>query len=257
MSATDNNCVFSSSDDEIRYRADDAESAPSTELGSEGSESECSEVEDCDDDSAVAFSLEHTLLIFDWDDTLLPSTWLEDRGFRLDNDAVQTAEQKALLQMMSQRVMETLRVAKRYGTVVLVTNAESGWIELSCQKYMPELYPSLADVKILSARSTYEHRGVLSPSEWKYCAFHYEIGAFYETSPFDQRKHVISFGDSPHERAALIRVTETMSNCCTKSLKFIGRPTVEQLVKEHDVISGCFRDIINHDGDLDFCITCS
>jgi hypothetical protein len=33
--------------------------------------------------------------------------------------------------------------------VVLVTNAERGWIELSCQKFMPTLFPSLENVKAL------------------------------------------------------------------------------------------------------------
>jgi hypothetical protein len=235
---------------------EDAQSDPSTELGSEGSDSESSD-DECDNGAPGSFNIEGTILIFDWDDTVLPSTWVQEQGLRLDNESVATEEQQEQLDEMAQHAMETLRVAKRHGKVLLVTNAERGWIELSCRKFMPTLLPSLDDVKICSARTTYETQGVTSPFEWKYYAFESEIGDFYKKLPEDQRKNIISFGDSAHEREALIRVTEHLPNCCTKSLKFVERPEVEQLRKEHELISGCFRDIVNHDGNLDLCIRVS
>lgn len=235
--------------------AEDAASDPSTELGSEDSDSECSD-DDCDDGCSPFFA-EDTILIFDWDDTVLPSTWIQEQGLRLDEDSVATEAQQEQLETMAYSAAQTLSVAKRFGTVILVTNAEHGWIELSCQKFMPSLYPALEGVKIISARSTYEHQGFPSPFEWKYLAFDCEIGSFYSSVSSDRRKNVISFGDSAHEREALIRVTENMHNCCTKSLKFVERPKVEQLLKEHELISGCFRYIVNHDGNLDLCMRCS
>jgi hypothetical protein len=236
---------------------EDARSDPSTELGSEGSDASESSDDECDNGAPRSFNLEGTILIFDWDDTVLPSTWIQEQGLRLDDDSVATEEQQEQLDSMAVHAIETLRVAKRHGKVLLVTNAERGWIELSCRKFMPSLLSSLDDVKIFSARSTYEHQGVTSPFEWKYYAFESEIGGFYKTLPEDQRKNIISFGDSAHEREALIRVTEHLPNCCTKSLKFVERPEVEQLRKEHELISGCFRDIVNHDGNLDLCIRVS
>lgn len=234
--------------------AEDAASDPSTELGSEASECDSSD-DECDDVSP--FLYEDTILIFDWDDTVLPSTWISEQGLTLCEDSVPTATHMALLDKVAERAAQTLAVAKRYGKVVLVTNAERGWIELSCQKFLPSLYQSLADVKIFSARSTYEHKGVASPFEWKYLAFESEIRGFYESFTSDRRKNVISFGDSAHEREALIRVTERMQNVHTKSLKFVERPEVEQLLKEHELITGCFRYIVHHDGNLDMCIRCS
>lgn len=236
--------------------ADEAESDPSTELGSEDSDSECSD-DDLDSNSVAPFSVEDTILIFDWDDTMLPSTWIQEQGLRLDDDSVPSEEQQTQLATMAEFAMQTLRVAKRHGKVVLVTNAECGWIELSCQKFMPALFPSLQDVHILSARSTYEQQGVTSPFEWKYLAFESEIHSFFEPFTSAQHKNVISFGDSAHEREALIRVTECMPGCRTKSLKFVERPEVDQLLKEHELITGCFKHIVNHDGNLDLCIRCS
>jgi len=236
--------------------SEDAESDPSTEIGSEDSDSDYSDDDD-DSNSVAGFRPEDTILIFDWDDTILPSTWVQEQGLRLDDECTINEEQKALLSRIAEFAALTLTAAKRYGKVILVTNAERGWIELSCQKFMPTLLSTLDDIKIFSARSYYEAQGVASPFEWKYFAFEREIQSFYELFADEQRKNVISFGDSAHEREALIRVTEHMPSCRTKSLKFVERPEVEQLVKEHELISGCFKYIVNHDGNLDLCIRCS
>lgn len=250
--------LCAASDEFPPVRPEDAQSDPSTELGSEDSDSDYSDSDDDGDTNSVPpFSLKDTILIFDWDDTVLPSTWIQEQGLRLDDESVLTDDQQAQLSTMAEYAIQTLTVAKRHGKVVLVTNAERGWIELSCQKFMPALFPTLQDVHILSARSTYEQQGVTSPFEWKYLAFESEIHSFYELFTKDQRKNVISFGDSAHEREALIRVTERMAGCRTKSLKFVERPEVEQLLKEHELISGCFKYIVNHDGNLDLCIRCS
>lgn len=235
--------------------AEDAASDPSTELNSDDdSSSEDSDI-DCEERTSPFF-VEDTILIFDWDDTVLPSTWISEQGLSLEEDSLVSEEQRATLDGLASRAAQTLTSAKRHGKVVLVTNAEEGWVELSCEKFLPSLAPVLSDVKILSARSTYEVRGWQSPFDWKYLAFESEIGTF--CSEFaERRKNVISFGDSAHEREALIRVTDNLPNCCIKSLKFVERPGVEQLLKEHDLIGGCFRHIVNHDGNLDLCIRCS
>jgi len=245
---------------EFSKEVEDAASDPaSTELCSEeDSASDCSSDLD-DDDEPPPFFTADTILLFDWDDTVLPSTWISEQGLRLDTSVI-SEEQQVTLQRLADSAGRTLEAAKRYGKVLLVTNAEDGWIEMSCQKFLPSLWQRIEGVKRLSARSTYEQKGVLSPFEWKYLAFESEIGAFCrERSPEacdERRKNIISFGDSAHEREALIRVTENLQKCCTKSMKFVERPDVEQLLREHELISGCFRYIVNHDGNLDLCIRC-
>jgi hypothetical protein len=240
----------------IREHVEDTESDPSTEFGSDDSVSENSDCESGDCRAEATFAVEDTIFIFDWDDTVLPTTWLEEQGLFPDDSTVTlNAEQETLLNAVAERASETLRVAKAHGTVVLVTNAEHGWVELSCQQFMPSLLPSLEGVKILSARSTFEwcaETRIERPSEWKYLAFYSEIGEFYELSAHgDRRKNVISIGDSPHERQALIRVMEHIPNSCVKAMKFTERPNIEQLLDEHKLLNECLGDIVHHKGSLD------
>merc|ERR1712060_536149 len=84
-------------------------------------------------------------------------------------------------------------------------------------------------------------------------AFEKEIERIF-LSGANGRKNVLSVGDSAHEREALIQATANLPNCRTKSLKFVERPGVDQLRKQHMLITRCFRRIVHHDGNLDLCI---
>lgn len=214
---------------------------------------------DCNEASQERFAVEETLLIFDWDDTLLPSTWLHAQGLQIDAGSELTSSQREQLSELATIVAETLRLAKQLGTVVLVTNAEQGWVELSCQKFMPMLYPCLENVKILSARSTFETVDVPSPLDWKIRAFDSEIVRFFGLDTLlqsNKRKNLLSFGDSIYEREALIRVTSCLPNCRSKSLKFIEQPDVPEICKQHMLITKSFGQIVHHDGPLDLCLRC-
>jgi len=210
---------------------------------------------DSDADQGHRFSVQETVLIFDWDDTVFPSSWVQDQGLRLEGEFELSESQQKELGELARLAAETLSLAKRLGTLVLVTNAERGWIELSCQKFMPALCPSLENVKLLSARTQYESPVVNSPFEWKLRAFESEIERILSVEQdCHRRKNVVSVGDSLHEREALIHATANLPNCRTKSLKFVERPGVEQLHKQHMLLARCFWRIVHHDGNLDLCI---
>lgn len=239
-----------------QHKVEDLESDLSTDVGSdcEGAASE----DDSISGSCPHFAADETLLIMDWDDTLFPTSWIEAQELSLSSDSVPTPAQKLQLQLMAEKVALTLSVAKSYGTVTIVTNAEHGWIEISCQKFMPTLYPVLKDVKILSARSRYESRGVVQPSAWKLLAFDGEIGLFMNgydggtpASASSVRLNVISVGDSLYEREALIRVTDRFSNSCAKAMKLVEKPSAEEFLKEHDILISCLGDIVEYEGNID------
>jgi hypothetical protein len=237
----------------------------SPRLADDSIRNECPHIhnEDLQSDDEVGvgniFSPEETLLIFDWDDTVMPSSWVCDHGLRLDDYCIPSESEMEQLDELARLAAKTLTAAKKLGTVLLVTNAERGWVELSCKKFMPALVSSLEGVRTLSARTEYESPDRASPFEWKLLAFRDEIQRFFEERPLSRdktlsRRNILSFGDSGHERQAVITVTANMIDCRTKSLKFIDRPGVEELRKQHALIVKCLKQIVHHDGNLDLCI---
>lgn len=199
---------------------------------------------------------QQTVIIFDWDDTLLASTVLHQKGYRLDNTLPPCDEVDSGLQQLQASVVSVLNLALQFGPVHIVTNAETGWVNLSAQKWMPAVVPLLEKVHVISARSTYESEFPDAPLKWKYHAMHSRLSPAFSDSPFRSR-HVISFGDSHVEREAVRQVTKEFVDVRCKSVKFAERPTMEQLRRQIELVASCFQYIYTHDGDLDLMLTIS
>jgi len=175
---------------------------------------------------------------------------------RLDG-ALPCPEIRAQLAKHAESVVRLLRRAQSFGSVIIITNAEDGWVELSAKRFMPSVLDALKDVRVLSARSTYEKHDP-RPTHWKVRAFRTEIDTRFSGCSSDAeslQKNVLSFGDSIHEREALRACTRTMVRTMTKSVKFVDRPSLEQLKRQVDLVFSCFDDIVRHKGDLDLMLT--
>jgi hypothetical protein len=204
-----------------------------------------------------AATTEATLIILDWDDTLLPSTWLQQNQLQIVAESpAPNEEQKAMLRKVARSAIKILLSAKQLGQVTIVTNAEKGWVELSCSKFLPEIFPLLEGIKIFSARSTFEHSQPQNPIHWKRLAFRKEINTFLQaSSPSSEvcRKNLISVGDSMSERTALLEATEGR-DCWRKSLKFIERPSPEHLMRQQKLLNACLEPLVDFEGSLDLCL---
>jgi len=198
-------------------------------------------------------SNKETVIIFDWDDTLLCSSFLSGKGYRLDTDKSKIVDCDAGLRELEQSIITVLTTAMQYGTVHIVTNAETGWVQLSAQKFIPAVVPLLSRLNVLSARSTYESRYPDSPLKWKFYAFQDKLAPTFADNK--KQKNILSFGDSHVEREAVRAVTRGFPNTKTKSVKFAERPSMEQLRRQIELVTNCFQYIHNHDGDLDLQLT--
>jgi hypothetical protein len=193
---------------------------------------------------------ESTVIFVDWDDTLLCSSYLSGAGYRLDSDLESSSAIDRELKELEASVIGLLRLAMSFGEVHVVTNAETGWVQLSAKKFLPGVVPVLDHVNVLSARSTYETMFPDAPVKWKFCAFQEKL-----FSDNKSPKNVISFGDSHVEREAVRAVTRGLPNTKTKSVKFAEKPSLEQLRRQLELVTNCFQYIHSHEGDLDLQLT--
>ncbi|CAK9065366.1 unnamed protein product [Durusdinium trenchii] len=202
-----------------------------------------------------------TIIIFDWDDTICPSTTcMRQHGLSVlgPRPSVELASRLEVLANEARHVIDV--AASLADKVVVVTNAEEGWVEMSCRAWLPSLLETVSKCEVASARSQFEPTGVTSPAGWKARCFEEVIEGFYQRYPNQSWKNIISIGDAPHEREALARVVRMApifrgKRCRAKSVKFVLRPTIEQLVRELHLLRESLREIVVHDDDLDmhFC----
>lgn len=206
--------------------------------------------------STKEFQAEGKNVIFvDWDDTLLCSSYLSGQGFRLDTD-MRNPRGVAILEEIKDLqacVVATLKLALTQGEVIIITNAETGWVELSAQKFMPDVLPLLQYIHIISARSTYEPVFGNNPLKWKFHAFKDKLLPLFADATL--KKNILSFGDSHVEREAVRAVTQGMPSTLCKSIKFAERPSIEQLQRQLELVCNCFQFLVTHDKNLDLCMS--
>lgn len=119
-----------------------------------------------------AFPNKKTIIFFDWDDTICPTTWIkqtltahldDSKQWAIDDEcsnSIKAAKdwQKVIpawffhplpdedhwqdkLQKLQDLAIETICRAQQLGVVCIVTNAISGWVEKTMKRWLPRLQP--------------------------------------------------------------------------------------------------------------------
>jgi hypothetical protein len=185
--------------------------------------------------------------MLDWDDTLLPTTWLQTQSSMEPSTMAETV----------QEVTAVVRAAKALGTVVIITNAMHGWVETCCRSFAPDLEYELEDVRIIYARPDADADGRIQmpPSTWKRHAFEEEVNRFRLNSR-QRCLNLVSVGDSLYERDALLRANFRDGSCFRKSVKLMEYPSATRLVQQLRFVSEHMHELALHPGDLDLGVGC-
>jgi len=207
----------------------------------------------------AAFRPGETLVLLDWDDTVLPTSFLAEQGWTVDTPIPE--DQQPMLHQYAAGCQRFLAALEQLGRVVIVTNAEKGWVELTCSKFLPALRPSLEGLELLSARSTYEPFGINNPVVWKEHAFarcltwSSKVGFCSGVTV----RNVISVGDSFHERDALLllgrALIQAKHQVRCKSLKLLERPDVPRLTMQHELLCATLPMLAQLDQQADLFVT--
>lgn len=169
-----------------------------------------------------------TLIIFDWDDTLFCTSAIQSSR--------PPAEEK--LSAIESEAASLLAEAKKLGTVMIITNASGGWVEQSCQQYLPKLATCIADIDIISARDKFEDAYPGDPTKWK-------IEAFCQVKENSKAiANLIALGDSSAEMTAITEMAKLYHISYTKTIKFKERPTCSELQKELNQVNRKLPQIV-------------
>ena len=182
------------------------------------------------------------LIFFDWDDTFLPSTYLKSCNVTLGSDRSIIDQMITQLATLEQLVIETINKARNHGRVIIITNSETGWVELSAKAFLPNLGDLLDEITIVSSRSKYAQPGVQFTSEdqirWKRLAMKEEYAG---------QDNILSVGDSIAEQLAV----KSLPGKYVKSIKFEDHPNLYKLERQLQTMRDCMEVLISHEGHLD------
>jgi FMN phosphatase YigB (HAD superfamily) len=176
-----------------------------------------------------------TAIIFDWDDTLLCTSYLTQFGScEIPSEAVD------YLQRIEKVVSLILNTALGLGDTYIITNAVEGWVEESAERYLPGLMSTLRRVRIISARQKQEMCCKSDLKEWKLRAFK-ELASKYDSK---LATNLVSIGDSMFEHEAANALSMSFTQSLVKIIKFNQSPSACELLKELDFLSTKLKPIV-------------
>ena len=76
----------------------------------------------------------NALIIFDWDDTLMCTSYLTPNGY-LDETVALSQRTRVKITALERCVQNLLSISLDKGDVYIVTNAEEGWVEYSAKRF--------------------------------------------------------------------------------------------------------------------------
>jgi len=223
-----------------------------------------------------------TVIIFDWDDTLLP-TWFITHIMMpcLPDDLVRggalPAESPfyAGLERHASYVRELLSVARAVGHVAIVTLSSRPWVTTSAAWYLPGLdldkLLALLDIPVyysfeqVSKRTLHRaealaNEGVNPHVICKRWAMHRCLKQYY-AGKYAAKRNVIAIGDSHVERDAVKDLMWAysafashfaMPSVLCKTVKLIDEPPLDLLGEELQLLAAWLRNMADHEDDFDF-----
>lgn len=189
------------------------------------------------------------LFFFDWDDTLMCTSYLAPTGMLDEEESKQI--DKTVIKNLDQYASTLLSKSIEKGQVFIITNAAHGWIEYSAKKLYPLTSNILKQIKIVSARGLYEKRLPGDYRQWKSKAF---IDTVINCN-IDLRKtaNILCFGDSIIELEASHKLKEIFADAYIKTIKFKESPQPVELIKELKIILSQFDVILSNTRNLSSC----
>jgi hypothetical protein len=180
----------------------------------------------------------NSLIIFDWDDTLLCTSFLTPNGIFTDDIKISDKDIEKI-KKLEISAANILKQAISKGDTYIITNAAPGWVEYSAQKFYPEVYKLLKQVSIVSARGEYEKMYPGDSRQWKILAF-LEMLKNFDNSLVT---NLICLGDSVIEMEAAHILASKFSHAYIKTIKFREAPKPEELNKQLNLVIDQFFKI--------------
>ncbi|CAI2371739.1 unnamed protein product [Moneuplotes crassus] len=168
-----------------------------------------------------------SIIILDWDDTLLCTSYLTPKDSNIFSLGL-LEDTKINLEKLEGKVYKILDTCINKAQVYIITNAKQGWVEFSCKTYIPKVEPLLDKVTIISARSRYEKKFPQGVNEWK-------MHAFLDTKAKLEKgavTNIICIGDSQTEIEAGHKLYDEFPFARIKTIKLKPNPTLKDLNKE-------------------------
>jgi hypothetical protein len=198
--------------------------------------------------SKLLIDKSNTLVICDWDDTLFPTSWVNDKRMDL-TDIKSRYKYTRYFDYLDRHLSNTIKKIKKNAYLMIVTNATLQWIAITLT-VLPKTKKLLKNVPVVSARESFQSQ--CSMQDWKKYTFRAELQK-------EGRRHynnIISIGDANYEHRALVSLYNwgKIPHKYLKSIKFEKSIDCTNLFNQVKLIGEHIPNIIDAQRHLDLTI---
>lgn len=204
-----------------------------------------------------------SLIIFDWDDTILPTSNIVNFICSSHQNASQltSSEFKNLLkyfsfdetqqQALNKSILHFLQSAQKIGKICIVTNSETGWVIQSSEFFLPELTEFIKTIPIVSAFDIYNAKTPKPENQQELYRWLIEAKKWAIFNLVEEHRQLgylkyISVGDGVAEKYAMNELFG--EKLCTgewKHIQMSEHPTVQTLMAQQQIIADAFSTILH------------
>lgn len=191
----------------------------------------------------IKFSILKTLIILDWDNTLYPSSAIDENILSyLDIEKIDKVIYKLLSHLLT------------FGNVIIITNATKNWV-FKCLENLKFTKQLMEKIYVISARDLLYGYNEVKHDLWKVAVFEYIIKTYYEHT-----NNIISIGDDIYEYKALVNIAkktikeDIKTDKKFKTIKMFKYPELQLFIKELNLIREKFYKIYETNKNMDLVI---
>jgi hypothetical protein len=189
-----------------------------------------------------------TLIIFDWDDTLFPTSWLSSNYINLNSQSDCTLHASTFAKL-DNKIYSLLNFCLKYGEVLIITNALLSWVYLS-STVLPKTFNIMRYVKLISAR---QQASEISSSinNWKIITFTKEYN-LRQSDYSDVVYNIISIGDAEYEYNALVNLHKLSKKNLLKSVKLCDNPSLDTVHEQIELLKKNIHKLVTEKRHIDW-----
>ena len=196
------------------------------------------------------------ITMIDWDDTLFPTSWINDTDINLDASDEELIEIRELFLPLDIILCDFMEVFKKRSELIIVTNGSETWIK-KCMNLLP-LFSQMYEYNLFgisSARDLFEKDYPKKYKMWKFLTFQIHICEKFEDDI--EYQHILSIGDSKYEHRALFDLENwkkfmPKKDRLLKSVIFEKKPIITELIEQINKLMKMTSNIFETNNSLTY-----
>ena len=173
-----------------------------------------------------------TIFLFDWDDTLMCTHFINLKNQNL------TEDEQYIVNNLGKVVWKFLKKCSEYGKIIIMTNSSEEWMKKTAVNFLKINEKMFENIKIISTRDKYLKKGI-EKSKWKEIALN-ELLLKYG----DKIENLICASDSEKDIEVFKNISKENKEINISTIKFKSKPSPLIMIKEIKYLSNFLYETI-------------